>query len=60
MNIEHILSDYNKFPNIIDDFDIQLFSQTDKDEIELNISQLIDEFITIIHYLLVMKILRIY
>ena len=46
MNIEHILSDYNKFPNIIDDFDIQLFSQTDKDEIELNISQLIDEFIT--------------
>ena len=46
MNIEHILSDYNKFPNIIDDFDIQLFSQTDKDEIQLNISQLIDEFIT--------------
>ena len=46
MNIEDIISDCNKFTNIIDDFDIQLFSQTDKDEIELNISQLIDEFIT--------------
>lgn len=46
MNFEHIISDCKKFPNIIDDFDIQLFSETDKDEIELNISQLIDSFIS--------------
>ena len=39
---------------------IELFTRKEKDEIEVNISLLIDDFIEIIRYVLVMKILRIY
>lgn len=44
MDIEYIISGCNQQP--VTDCDIQIVSESDKDEIELNISQLIDEFIT--------------